>query len=270
MDPRGGPPPASGVGASAGASGVGASAGPSASNPLEHYFRPRPSQQGCAPEAPNLPLASPLLHSDVANPVHFPSQDNFVLRTPAVGARSIPSNQNIDFAALGGTNSADFPSVCEHPAVSRGKTPFSDVFGWAWECGSEVGSLPSVWSRASTVRSGSSKFSTGGGGTDGQRLIYIKPQEVRTSSGGNVVIGLRREVPETSWNLVEILLVGGKDAQSMTLKPTGIKKGRKLCVKVPGGLPPRDYDVRVVFGGKILHGAIPLCVKGDDDTDSEN
>ena len=78
----------------------------------------------------------------------------------------------------------------------------------------------------------------------------------------------RPEIPEQYWNYVEILLVGGNEGQ-MTLKPSGIKKGRKLCIKVPKGLECRDYDVRVVFAGKVLHGAIPLEVRGED-SDSDD
>ncbi|CAD7922456.1 unnamed protein product [Amoebophrya sp. A25] len=153
-----------------------------------------------------------------------------------------------------------------------GKLPFSDIFGWSWECGSDVGSLPSVWSRASTQRSSASSL-TGQtpstlAGIDGQRLIYIKPQEVYSANGGTVVIGLRKEIPEQWWNHVEILLVSGPT--QLPLKPSGIRKGKKLCIKVPPNLESKDYDVRVVFAGRILHGAIPLAVRGDSDNESES
>ena len=74
---------------------------------------------------------------------------------------------------------------------------------------------------------------------------YIKPQEIPQLTGGTVVIGLRREIPERFWNYLEILLVGGKGGQ-MALKPSGIKRGKKICIKVPPGMESRDYDVRVV------------------------
>ena len=83
-----------------------------------------------------------------------------------------------------------------------------------------------------------------------------------------MVIGLKKEIPEQFWNHVEILLVGGKEGQ-LKLKPSGIRKGKKLCIKVPPNLECRDYDVRVVFAGKILHGAIPLAVRGEDESDEE-
>ncbi len=89
------------------------------------------------------------------------------------------------------------------------------------------------------------------------------------AEGGTVIIGLRKEIPEMWWNQVEILLVGGKEGQ-VTLKPSGIRKGKKLCIRVPPGLECRDYDVRVVFAGKILHGAIPLAVRGDSDSENED
>lgn len=40
------------------------------------------------------------------------------------------------------------------------------------------------------------------------------------------------------------------------LRPTGVKKGKKLCVEVPSGMEPGDYDVRLAFGEKIIHGAL--------------
>lgn len=74
---------------------------------------------------------------------------------------------------------------------------------------------------------------------------YIKPQEVPQATGGTVVIGLRREIPERFWSFLEILLVGGTGGQ-ISLKPSGIKRGKKICIRVPSGMECRDYDVRVV------------------------
>lgn len=235
---------------------------------------------GEAPEPPNLPLASPLMRNDVCNPVKFPQPpsshdaeplqnlDAPFLQTPALSAHQALAypgrGGSIDFGPMGGSSlMADAGLALQGhlpgPPGGQQKPPFSDIFGWSWECGSDVGSLPSIWSRASTQRSGSSYALAG----DGQRLIFIKPQEVSGATGGTVVIGLKKEIPEQWWNHVEILLVGGKEGQ-LKLKPSGIRKGKKLCIKVPPALECRDYDVRVVFGGKILHGAIPLAVRGDD------
>lgn len=239
-------------------------------NPMDQMF-------GGPPTRPNLPSASPMVtEENVNNPVVFPSSSSRpdgtpVLQTPALAAHAsmrYPGvGGQIDFGALGGSSQFG-PINGDGVALNGqagGKSAFSDVFGWSWECGSEVGSIPSVWSKATSMRSGStSKFGASALSGDGQRLIYIKPQEVSQADGGTVIIGLRREIPEAWWNQVEILLVGGKEGQ-VTLKPSGIRKGKKLCIKVPPNLECRDYDVRVVFAGKILHGAIPLAVTGNDD-----
>lgn len=165
----------------------------------------------------------------------------------------------------------------------------SGLYQWSWELGSEHGSAPSVWSQATSVRSslhgghkrqGSGPFQQGSGSlprsgsgasgrsgvgvvpglTEGQRLQYVKPGFV-SNEGGSVVVGLKNEIPQGYWGELEVLLVGGAGAQ-MKLRPAGIRKGKKVCIDVPAGLACSDYDVRLVIGGKILHGAIPLQVRG--------
>lgn len=235
-------------------------------NPLDLFERPSE-----VPAAPHLPQASPVGNPAVLNPVRSgPSRGTLnpsefstpYLQTPALTAHeslAYPgAGGSIDLSALGGDPTFGSGLGSSLPS---GKTPFSDVLGWGWELGSDVGSVPSVWSRASTSRS------VQGLSGDGQRLIYIKPQEVAASTGGTVVIGLRKEIPEQLWSHVEILLVGGQEGQ-LKLQPCGIRRGKKLAIKVPPNLDPRDYDVRVVFGGKILHGAIPLAVRGEESDDN--
>jgi len=144
---------------------------------------------------------------------------------------------------------------------------------WAWEMGSEAGSMPSAWSKPSTKHSSAKSCSAEGDGLnhaqllEAQRLSYVKPPSV-SASGGRVIVGLRKEVPQGYWDHIEIILVCGP--AQVKIKPTGIKKGKKLCVEVPGGLQPGDYDVRLVFAQKMLHGAISLVLHGDtDDLDPE-
>uniref|UniRef100_A0A7S0B689 Uncharacterized protein n=1 Tax=Pyrodinium bahamense TaxID=73915 RepID=A0A7S0B689_9DINO len=165
----------------------------------------------------------------------------------------------------------------------RAPPPSADVIGglsqidtWAWEMGSEAGSVPSAWSKAtsrqtghSTARSISSATGDGliPGLVDGQRLSTVKPASVPTT-GGKVVVSLRKEVPQGYWDTLSIVLVNLP--VQVTLKPTGIKKGKKLCVEVPAGMKPDDYDVRLKFGEKIIQGSIPLCIRdGDDAGDME-
>jgi len=153
----------------------------------------------------------------------------------------------------------------------------SQVDSWAWELGSEVSSVPSAWSQAtsrhtdhSTVKSISSATGDGGlipGLVDGQRLSSVKPVSI-PAKGGKVVVSLRKEVPAGYWGTLSIVLVNLP--VQVTLKPTAIKKGRKLCVDIPAGMKPDDYDVRLKFGEKIIHGSIPLQIgDGDDNGDME-
>jgi len=141
-----------------------------------------------------------------------------------------------------------------------------EVDQWAWEMGSEAGSVPSVWSKASTQQSSASskKMSSATGDglipglIEGQRLSYVKPTSLG-ASGGKIVVCLRKQVPQGYWEHIGIVLVNGPT--QVRLKPTGIKKGKKLCVEVPAGLKLGDYDVRLSFANKILHGAIPLAIR---------
>jgi len=143
---------------------------------------------------------------------------------------------------------------------------------WAWEMGSEAGSVPSVWSKATSQSSHpsslKSRIATANGDglipglIEGQRLSYVKPTSV-SASGGKIVVCLRKQVPQGYWEHLDIVLVSGPT--QVFLKPTGIKKGKKLCVEVPAGLQIGDYDVRLSFAKKILHGAIPLAVRDGPD-----
>lgn len=74
---------------------------------------------------------------------------------------------------------------------------------------------------------------------------------------------LRKEVPQGYWDTLSIVLVNLP--VSLTLKPTGIKKGKKLCIEIPPGMKPEDYDVRLKFGEKIIHGSIPLTIRDDEE-----
>lgn len=151
----------------------------------------------------------------------------------------------------------------------------SQIDSWAWEMGSDVASIPSAWSKATSSKTGKSSGSkmssaTGVDGlipglVDGQRLSAVKPSTVPTR-GGKVIVSLRKEVPQGYWDTLSIVLV--KLPTSVTVKPTGIKKGKKLCIDVPP-LSPDDYDVRLKFGEKIIHGSIPLSIRDDEEEGEE-
>merc|ERR1740117_894267 len=147
----------------------------------------------------------------------------------------------------------------------------AEVDSWAWEMGSDVGSLCSKSTAQSAARSSASSRLNGDelipGLIDGQRLHSLKPLLLSAASGGKLVVGLKKQVPQGYWDHLEIVLVSGPT--QVKLKPVGVKKGKKLCVQVPGGsLAPGDYDVRLVFAQKMLHGAMTLEVcDGDVDAD---
>jgi len=144
---------------------------------------------------------------------------------------------------------------------------------WAWEMGSEAGSVPSVWSKPSTLHSSVSRISTASGEglipglIEGQRLSAVNPSNVPIA-GGKVIVSLHKEVPQGYWDHVGIVLVNGPT--QVKVKPSSIKKGKKLCIEVPSGLSPGDYDVRLSFNSKLIHGAIPLTVGTESEADGSD
>mmetsp|Transcript_55826 Transcript_55826/g.104741 ORF Transcript_55826/g.104741 Transcript_55826/m.104741 type:complete len:241 (-) Transcript_55826:51-773(-) len=209
------------------------------------------------PEAPVLPEASPLgglicpLGPNASPTLTTPQCGNSRLSPKGFGDELPFAAAQGKLGALGG---------------------LGDVDGWAWEVGSQC-SMPSAWSKPSTVHSSISKLSTATGEglipglVDGQRLSSVKPCAVPTT-GGKVVVSLRKEVPQGFWDRLGIVLVNGPVQKKLT--PTGVKKGKKLCVEVPAGMEPGDYDVRLSFGEKIIHGAIPLAVRDGDEEEMED
>ena len=51
----------------------------------------------------------------------------------------------------------------------------------------------------------------------------------------------RKQVPQGYWENIGIVLVNGPT--QVRLKPTGIKKGKKLCVEVPVGVYSTQQDI---------------------------
>jgi len=137
--------------------------------------------------------------------------------------------------------------------------------------------MPSAWSKATTSQNSNASQSSNSqlkssagdclikGLIEGQRLSYVKPRSVGTC-GGKLVVCLRKQVPEGYWERLGIVLVNGP--AQVHLNPTGIKKGKKLCVEVPAALQLGDYDVRLSFSGNILHGAIPLAIRDGVEEDA--
>lgn len=210
-------------------------------------------------EAPRLPGASPIgeLQCPLGNGMspclttpmwgHAGREDVSPIPVSPISAPALTSGTMAGFAGFSGLSGID---------------------QWAWEMGSEA-SRPSAWSKPSTLHSSVSRISNATGDglipglVDGQRLSTVKPSSVSSKKGGKVVVTMRKEVPQGYWNEVGILLVNGPLQEK--LKPEGIKKGKKLCVQVPAGLEPGDYDVRLCFKDKVIHGAIPLSVRDGDD-----
>jgi len=205
---------------------------------------------------PALPFASPV--GDIACPLG-PSMSPH-LTTPAWGPPGDRARHDV-LHPLERNDDDDSPSPM---AGGPGRIPdgLSQLDQWAWEIGS--GKAPSEWSRPSTVHSSVSRISNPNGDglvpglVDGQRLSTVKPAWV-TTDGGEVVVTLRKEVPQGYWDRIEIVLVGNEVQRR--LQPNGIKKGRKLLVEVPNDMSPGDYDVRLSFGDTLIQGAIPLSVE---------
>lgn len=169
----------------------------------------------------------------------------------------------VDIACPLGTDILPQPTT---PATTTASQTWSNLMSgsglhvveqWAWEVNSDAGSLPSVWSKASTPVCNVEGDGLVPGLIEGQRLSYVKPCTV-LASGGRVVISLRREVPQGYWDRIDILLI--QDHTQVKLAPIGIKKGRKLAVEVPAGMKLGDYDVRLSLSGRVLHGAVQLTV----------
>lgn len=208
------------------------------------------------PKAPPLPGASPL-GNDLACPVGPSLAPNLV--TPAWSAATIGAQ------ATG--NSLTTPATHANKSAIGG---LSQIDQWAWEMGSEAGSMPSAWSKASSMnssrRSNTSRMSSSTGDglipglIDGQRLSGVKPSTVPTT-GGKLVVTLRKEVPQGYWDHIEVVLVNGP--RQVRLKPSSVKKGKKLCIEVPDNLTPGDYDVRLSFAQMLIQGAIPIEISSD-------
>jgi len=236
--------------------GYAANMPPEATQPREPLFSSPIDSAGN--RSPTLPCASPIA-GDLLCPLGDSASPHLttphLLGAASSGAWPPPPDQS-NFGAIGG---------------------LSQIDAWAWEMGSDVGSVPSAWSKATSTRTGKSSASRMSsangleglipGLVDGQRLSAIKPSTV-PARGGKVIVSLRKEVPQGYWDVVSFVLVKGTTL--VTLKPTGIKKGKKLCIEVPP-LSPDDYDVRLKFGEKIIHGSIPLavCENGEENSDMD-
>jgi len=203
---------------------------------------------------PKLPAASPV--ANIACPL---------------GQAIDPSLTTPQWAPAGRGGGSGF-GFASGSSPTPGKTVIGGLSGidqWAWEMGSDAGSMPSAWSKATSSKTGASRMSSASGVdglipglVDGQRLSAVRPSSL-PQRGGKVIVSLRKEVPQGFWDTVSIVLVNLP--VSLNLKPTGIKKGKKLCIEVPAGMKPDDYDVRLKFGEKIIHGSIPLSIRDDDD-----
>lgn len=236
--------------------GGGGRARPSDSLHPDPDFKAATPKLPCA--SPNINLNTPVVSYDGYGPS---------LVTPAIDSqRAIPGLPGMHQPLAGAEGPTSFCSCNKRKGESC-------TFCWAWDMRSET-SAASLWSAsvASTARSlrsqpgqgpGSGQYVIGGdvdACTVGQRLLYVRPQAL-TTTGGKVYIELKWTIPQTLYSEIEVLLVAGKQG-TVTLKPEAIKKGKKLCVVIPKGLAEeQDYDVRVKFAGKTLHGSFPLEIR---------
>lgn len=127
------------------------------------------------------------------------------------------------------------------------------AFCWAWEP-SDTHSIPTVWSAATSFQTSSISSATKQHGvwSVGQRLLWLEPERV---SSGTFVIAFKKEIPQEMWQGLKIQLNG-----SIQLDPSGVRKGKKIAVKLPEDITPGDYDVTVAFGSTCVPGVLALEV----------
>ncbi|CEM15038.1 unnamed protein product [Vitrella brassicaformis CCMP3155] len=213
-------------------------------------------QPGPAPAPPDSPASSSPSHESPS----YPHQHQ---QGPYAAVPGPPSHMGWG-VGVGGLQEGDIKG--EHEAG-----PSKRLAGCPCDRGlsvsSQLSSIGSISNNASTVPSGSTN--SGGhpqpdGAPSRQRLLYINPGTINPS-GGEVVICVKKDIKPDAYDQVLIHLVS-TNGQVVTLRPKGIRKERKLSVQIPA-LPAADYDVRLAYGCKVLHGAIPLGVR--DNSDSE-
>jgi hypothetical protein len=143
-----------------------------------------------------------------------------------------------------GTDMSDRAAFCQCDKRAGERCPFC----WAWEP-SESQSLPrSAWSNA-TSRSAL----TSAPWTAGQRVLWASPERAHPAS--IVVVALKREVPQELWDTLELRL---SSSETISLRPHGVRRGRRVAVSLPADLPLGDYDLSVHYGAAVLPGRLAL------------
>jgi len=135
------------------------------------------------------------------------------------------------------------------------------AFCWAWEP-SETHSIPTVWSAATSMHTSIVAGSNNSVLPLGQRVLWLKPERV-PCHGGTVVISLKREVSQDLWNSVEVRLRSKTEFKVVSLKPDGVRKGKRIAIKVPE-LSVGDYDVSVHVGATDIPGVLVLEVSKEE------
>jgi hypothetical protein len=247
-------------------------------NPLLHFQNNNTNIVGQAPNAPLVSHANLTPSHDVRNPLDIIPAE----RTPPVSNTAA----NVDNA-----NRSNVTGKICHCNKAIG---YKCAYCAAWEP-SEVGSaMPSMWS-AATSKVTSTNESSEKSWMVGQRITNIKPDRIPSNTESKstvvVVIGLKKVVPQEFWSGLEVRIFQQRNISSndqefvkrhetgrigdrpspagsttcsvlvKTLKPSGIRKGKRIAVKFNGDLSVGEYDVAVSFQGLTMHGSCPLDVR---------
>ena len=209
-----------------------------------------PSQPGSSDWKSNLEES--LQHQTraffVPEPPRFPS---------AVASIDVP-NPLLGESDVRQVNSQARPAFCQCNRQAGERCAFC----WAWEP-SETHSIPTVWSAATSMHTSVAANSSNHVLAQGQRVLWLQPEQI-TSSGGTVVIAVKREIPQELWTGLEVRMRSQSEYKVTTLKPEGVRKGKKIALKVPQ-LPAGDYDVSVHVGATDIPGVLALEVSKDSE-----
>ena len=185
-----------------------------------------------------------------------PNRAFFVPRTPRAAARAGIDLPNPLFGQpVVPSASVNRPVFCQCDRRAGERCAFC----WAWEP-SETQSIPTLWSGATSIQtSGLSMALSGTLWPVGQRVLWLNPERV-SSGNRSFIISLKREVAQELWGGLEVCLCSKTSLKVETVKPDGVKKGKKIVCKIPEDFPIGDYDVSVVFGSMCIPGVLALEV----------
>jgi hypothetical protein len=76
--------------------------------------------------------------------------------------------------------------------------------------------------------------------------------------GAVVVLAVKRQVPQENWQTLEVRLRHLSSDLLLTLKPQGVRKGRKIAFSTPEKLAPGEFEVQLACGDLAFPGVLVL------------